>query len=259
MGSLGIFVAYSFYRTVNYDFVPSWNLDNYATAIGSPVYRALLLRTLGLGLAVTVIVVITSFLFVYLANFVFPRRRPLLFFLVLVSLFGGYLVRIYAWRTILGAEGVINQSLIAMGLIHEPLRFLLNGWFAVVAALVNFLIPIGVLPIDAAMQNVSPKLVEAARDLGSNQFQAAVRVVLPLVMRGVTVAFAFCLIGAAGDYLTPALLGGTEATMIGNAVVTEFGTDFNWPLGSALSFTLMISVLAVVAFVIPLLRRAAAR
>src|SRR4029077_8271081 len=171
--------------------------------------------TIALSLLASVIVLAIAYPFAYAITFVFPRRRQLLYFLVLVSLFGGYLVRIYAWRTILGAEGVINGTLITLGIIQEPIRALLNSPIAVVIALVNFLVPLAVLPIYAAMQNVSPGLLEASRDLGAGSVDVTRSVVLPLTLPGVRVAFIFVFIASTGEFAIPSLLGGTETQFVG--------------------------------------------
>src|SRR5262249_18265156 len=153
--------ALSFFTFRNFDFLPIFTLDNYAQVFASDTFLTLYVRTITLSLLASVIVLAVAYPFAYAITFVFPRRRQLLYFLVLVSLFGGYLVRIYAWRTILGAEGVINGTLITLGVIQDPVRWLLNSPIAVEIALVNFLVPLAVLPIYAAMQNVSPGLLEA--------------------------------------------------------------------------------------------------
>jgi spermidine/putrescine transport system permease protein len=239
---VGFLVAYSFYAVDSFDFVPEWNLDNYHEALTGEVYRSFYVRTLGVAAVTSLLVVLISFPFAFVISYVLPKRRQLLYFLVLVSLFGGYLVRIFAWRNILGREGFINESLERMGLIDQPLDVLLNSRQAVVLALVNFLIPLGVLPIFAAMQNVSASQIEAARDLGATRFQAAVKIVLPLTSRGVGAAFAFTFIAAACDWVTPQLLGGTGDQMIGNQIAYQFGGGLNWPLGAALAIVLVVSV-----------------
>ena len=171
-------------------------------------------------------------------------QEPLLF-LVMVALFSGYLVRIYAWRTILGDEGIINSILMRLGLVDQPLSWLLYSRTAAIIVFVNFLLPLAILPIYASLQNVRDEEVEAARDLGAGAFQAFRRVTLPLAWSGVFAAFAFTFIIAAGDYVTPQLVGGTSGSMIGRAVVDTFGITFNWPLGSALSFLTLMFTLAI--------------
>lgn len=252
-----LLVVYSFFSVRNFRPVPDLTLSNYVEAVTSPVFRSYFLRTFRIAAIVSGIVVLVSFPFTYAITFVFGRRRQLLYFLVLVSLFGGYLVRIYAWRNILGREGVLNQSLLWGGLIESPIGFFLNSQFAIVLALVNFLIPMGVLPLYSAMQNISGSLIEAARDLGSNRFTASMKIVLPLSMRGVRAALGFTFIAAAAEWVTPALLGGTGDQMIGNQIAFQFGGGLNWPLGAALAITLVASMIVILSVILALLRRVA--
>lgn len=247
VGPFFVLVVFSFFTFQGFDYVPELTLANYGQALTSDVFRAIFARTVILALVVTVLVVLVAYPFAYIATFTFPRQRQTLYFLVLVTLFGSYLVRIYAWRTILGAEGFINGSLLGLGVIDTPIRFLLNSPFAVVIALTNFLVPLAVLPIYSAMQNVSPGLLEAGRDLGAGRLQLVRQIVLPLTLPGVRVAFAFTFIAAASDFATPALLGGPTGRMIGGAIVHEFGSTLNWPLGAALAITLVAILVVVVA------------
>jgi spermidine/putrescine transport system permease protein len=244
VGPLFVLVAFSVFTFRDLRWYPEPTLGNYLEALTDPVFRTILVRTVTVALAITAVVLLVAWPFTYLITFTFPRQRQTLYFLVLVTLFGSYLVRIYAWRTILGQQGVINATLTGVGLIPEPLGFLLNSPLAVGIALVNFLVPLAVLPIYSAMQNVSPALLEAARDLGSGRLHLVRTVVLPLTLPGVRVAAAFTFIAAAADFATPILLGGTTGRMAGGAIVREFGSTLNWPLGAALAITL-ISVLVL--------------
>lgn len=256
VGPLLVLLAYSFFTVgPDFDVQPGFSLANYGEVISDPVFHAFFARTLRVAGIIAVIVVLVAFPFSYMINYVFARRKQMLYFLVLVSLFGGYLVRIYAWRNLLGRQGIINQSLLEFGIIQEPLTFLLNSQFAIVIASVNFFIPLGILPIFSAMQNVSPKLIEAARDLGSSRLHAAVKVVLPLTMRGVAAAFAFAFIAAAAEWVTPALLGGTGDQFVGNQIAFQFGGGLNWPLGAALAFSLVVAVVIILAVLLAAVRR----
>lgn len=256
LGIPGILLfAFSFYTVENFRFVADWNVDNYLTVLQNQVYRRLLLRTLLIAGCVAAITTVLAFFFVYAMTFAFRRWRTAILFMVLVSLFGGYIVRIYAWRTILGAEGVINGTMMAMGVIETPMRWMLNNPFAVIVALINFLLPIAILPIAAAMENLRPALLEASQDLGAGLRKTLRKVVLPLTSSGVTAAFAFVFIAAAADLATPTLLGGTNTTMVGSAVAELFGRSLNWPLGAALAFTLLISVSAILGLGFLLTRR----
>ncbi len=255
LGPLAILAAYSFFRFDDYRFVPAFSLENYTEVLTGDVYLPYLIRTIELSLVVAVIVLVLAYPFAYALTFVFPRRRQALYFLVLVSLFGGYLVRIYAWRTMLGREGLINDGLMGAGLISHPLEFFLNSKLAIVITLVNFYLPLGILPIYSAMQNVPPRLVDAAHDLGSGRWHAVRRVLLPMTMQGVTAAFAFTFIASAAEWVTPLLVGGVGDQFMGNQIVREFGAELNWPLGAALAMTLVVAALAVVAVVLLAVRR----
>jgi len=244
---LGLLVVYSFYTVdqVKLQITPAFSGSNYRAALSGSLYLNVVLRTVLLGLAVGIVVVALAFCFAYIATFVFPNQRELLLFLLLASIFGGYLVRIYAWRTILGDQGLINSLLISVGVVNHPLRFLLFSRFAVLVTLVNFLLPFGVLPLYGALQNVPRDVLESARDLGGGPVSVFRTTLLPLTSTGIRVAFAFAFVLAAGDYVTPQLVGGTNGIMIGNVVADQFGVAYNWPLGAALAITTMLLVLAI--------------
>ncbi len=247
LAPLGLLVAYSFYTVdqATLEITPAFKFVNYRAAGSGALYRDIILRTVLLGLVVAIAVVALAYCFAYIATFVFPRQRELLLFLMLASIFGGYLVRIYAWRTILGDEGLINTFLIWLGVIREPLHFLLFSRFAVFITLLNFLLPFGVLPLYGALQNVPRDALEAARDLGAGPVAVFRTVLLPLTVTGIRIAFAFAFVLAAGDYVTPELVGGTNGIMIGNVIADQFGVAYNWPLGAALALTTLLAVLLV--------------
>jgi spermidine/putrescine transport system permease protein len=251
---VAILVTYSFYTFREYNFDSDLTFANYKYALTNEVFRTLFLRTIKIATIVSALVVLLAYPFAWILTFVLPKHRQVLYFLVVLSLFGGYLVRIYAWRTMLGREGLINTTLVSIGLINEPVRFLLNSQYAIVVVMVNFLLPLGVLPIYNAMQNVSPKLIDAARDLGSGPGHILRRIIIPLTMRGVVTAVAFSFIATAAEWVTPLLVGGTGDQMVGNEISYQFGTAINWPLGAALAITLIVAVIAFVGFILGLLR-----
>lgn len=244
---LGLLIAYSFFEAdpFAYTIHAAFTFANYAAAASTSLYRDLILRTVELGLIVAAVVVVLGYVFAYIATFTFPRYRELLLFLMVASIFGGYLVRIYAWRAIMGDQGLINSLLLSVGLIHKPLRFLIFSQFAVVVALVNFLLPFGVLPLFSAMQNIPRETIEAARNLGAGPWAVFRTILLPLTSTGVRIAFAFAFVLASGDYVTPQLLGGTNGLLIGNAISDQFTIQFNWPLGCALAIAMLLIALAV--------------
>jgi spermidine/putrescine transport system permease protein len=175
-------------------------------------------------------------------------------YLILISLFSSYLVRVYAWKTILGYNGLINQVLKYLGLIKEPLTFLLYSPTAVIITLVFIFTPYTILPIFSALQNISEDLLEAARDLGSTAISAFLRVTFPLSMPGVITAFIFAFVLAAGDYVTPQMVGGTEGLMVGRIVQDQFGMTYNWPFGSALAYFSIFLFILIISVVIWVLR-----
>jgi spermidine/putrescine transport system permease protein len=244
---LCVLTVYSFFEVNQfaYQIHPAFTFSNYSAVGGTGLYRELILRSVRLGLIVAGVVLVVGYVFAYVATFKLPRQRELLLFLMIVSIFGGYLVRIYAWRAILGDEGLINSLLQSIGVSHRPLGFLIFSQFAVVITLVNFLLPFGVLPLYAAMQNISPETMEAARDLGGGRIAVFRTVLLPLTATGCRIAFAFAFVLASGDYVTPALVGGTNGLLIGNAISDQFTVQFNWPLGAALAITMLLVALLV--------------
>ena len=221
-------------------------------------YGGLTLYTLLVGLVVGALCTVLGFVFAYAARFKAGAHGDRLMLATLITLFGGYLVKIYAWKSILGADGLLNQALMALGLTREPLAFLIYSRSAVVIALVHFLLPFAILPIYAALRTVTDATIEAARDLGATPGQRLVRVIFPQVSAGLFAAFAFCFLLAAGDYVTPLLIGGTSGSMLGQFVLIEFSTRFDWPAGSAMSFGLLIACLLLLA-VLSLAGRFAAR
>jgi spermidine/putrescine transport system permease protein len=245
----------SVWTTRGFELVPGFTLDNYAKALLSPLHRALMLRTVGVALVTTAIVVPIAFAMSALMRFVLERRGRLILQVVMLSLFSGYLVRIYAWRTILGKQGLLNSTLQWAGVIDEPLSFLIYSNIAVVVTLCGLLLPLAVLPIYSAMLNVSRDHLDAARDLGAGPLYTLRTVLLPMVLPGVRTAFAFSFLLSAGDFVTPTLVGGSQSMLIGNIVADQFrGIGSNWPLGAAMAFLIVAVMLAVYLGVVRLIR-----
>ncbi|MDQ7250361.1 ABC transporter permease [Dongia sedimenti] len=237
----------SFWRAQGFDIVPTFTLDSYAKIASSPLYRIILLRTIGVGLVTAAITVPIAFALSYLMRFVFERRAQLILQLLLISLFSGYLVRIYAWRTILGKQGLLNSTFTWLGLIDAPIEFLIYSRFAVIVTLVGLLLPLAVLPIYSAMSNISRDHLEIASDLGSRRLYLVRTILIPMALPGVNTAFAFTFLLAAGDFVTPNLVGGSQGIMIGNVIADQFrGTGANWPLGAALAFVTVSCVMLIV-------------
>jgi spermidine/putrescine transport system permease protein len=241
---LAYFVALSFWQVKFYRLVPSFTLANYAQALTR--YPDVGLATALVALATAALTTALGFVYAAIARFAAGRWGEPLLFLAMLTLFGGYLMKIYAWKTILGNEGLLNSALVSLGVVDRPIAALLYSPGAVVVTLVHLLLPFAILPIYGAMRGVSPIELEAARDLGARPWRVVRDVLVPRCRAGVVGAFAATFLLAAGDYVTPLLVGG-KMTMIGNLIAPQFGQWFNWPLGAAMSFVTLAMALAVLA------------
>lgn len=234
---IGVFFIYSFWSVRQWDIVREWNIKNYIEVLTSPVYTRLIFRSIGIGLVTAILSVLVVYPLAYTMVFKFEKYCDLILFLLAISLFSNYLVRIYAWRSVLSSNGLINYLAMQLGLAEGPTHYLLYSQWGVILVLLNVYIPFATLPIYSALLNVERDVIDAASDLGAGPFRVFREVTLPLSMSGVVVAFLFIFLLSAGDFVTPELVGGKTGMMIGNAVATQFGMVSNWPLGSAMVFT----------------------
>ncbi|MGB7339304.1 MAG: ABC transporter permease [Phototrophicaceae bacterium] len=214
-------------------------------------YNLILVRSLRIALTTTVI---CFFIGYPLAFFISTRQnnwvRQLTLFMVILPFWTNFLVRTYAWRIILGQEGTLNGFLQWIGVISEPLQ-MLNTELAVIIGLVYGFLPFMVLPVYASVERFNFRFVEAAHDLGANDWKAFWRVVFPMTLPGVVAGTALVFIPSIGAYVTPDLLGGTRGLMIGNLIQRQFVGSGNVPRGSAFSMVLMgLVMLALIFYVI---------
>jgi spermidine/putrescine transport system permease protein len=235
------FLVPSGYGQVSYHFT----IANYTSALTDPTYLKLALYSFGLGALAAIACLGLGYPVAYFISFRLTRGRNIALFLVVVSLFTSYLVRLYAWYTILGEHGVINEALIRLGVISKPLMFLLFSRWAVLTAFVNIFLPYTILILTSSMQNIRKDLLENARDLGASPLRTFSRIVLPLSMTGAIGALVYTFILTSGDYITPALLGGTQSTAIANVVSDQFLALGNRPEGAAISFIMLAVFFAV--------------
>lgn len=214
-------------------------LEHYERILG-PIYFPVVLDSIRIAATTTIICLLVGY---PLAFFISTRKNRLLqqfsLFLVILPFWTNFLVRTYAWRVLLGTDGPINNLIVGLG--GSPVQ-LLNTDFAVLVGLVYGYLPFMVLPIYASVERFDFRLVEAAHDLGSNDWRAFWRVVFPLTLPGVVAGCMLVLIPSIGAFVTPDLLGGTEGLMIGNLIQGQFRGTGNWPLGSATSVVMMILV-----------------
>ncbi len=252
---IGVFFIYSFWTVRQWDVVQEWNLNNYIDVFASPVYTRLIIRSIAIGFGTGLLSVLVVYPLAYTMVFKFTKYRDLILFLLAISLFSNYLVRIYAWRSVLSSNGLVNYLFMMVGLADSPEFYLLYSQWGVILVLVNVYMPYATLPIYSALLSVERDTIDAAKDLGAAPLRAFAEVTLPLSMPGVMVSFVFIFLLAAGDFVTPALVGGKNGMMIGNAVATQFGIVSNWPFGSAMVFSTILMFLIIFAGVF-LLRKA---
>src|ERR1035438_6730235 len=240
--------CFSFWSVQSQTIVHHWNLNNYRQLVRSPVYVQVLLRSMRIAGMVTVLSLALSFPLAYYVSFRAHARKELLYQLVIIPLWVSYLVRAYAWKTILGSDGVLNTLLQYAHLAKHPLEFLLYSPFAVVLTLTHIYTPFAFLPIYAALEHIPRNLVEASHDLGASPFQTFWRLIFPLSIPGVLAGATFAFVLSLGDFLAPLLLGGPSGIMISNIVVSLFGAAYNWPLGAAISFCMLLIVVGLLFF-----------
>jgi spermidine/putrescine transport system permease protein len=223
-----------------------WTPENFERFF-DPLYAAILLRSLLMAASATALCLLLGFplaLFLSRAG----KRRGFYLFLVILPFWTSFLVRTYAWLFLLRDTGLVNTTLLALGVIHEPLPLLYNNG-AVLLGLVYGYLPFMILPLYATLERLDPALLEAAADLGAKPLSTLLRVVIPLSAPGIRAGSILVFIPCVGAFLTPDLLGGGKTVMIGNLVQNQFTTARDWPFGSAVSLALMaIVVLLVILF-----------
>lgn len=225
--------------------VHQWNWENYKTLFSNPLYAEVLFRTMRIAASVTLCSLLLGYPLAYYLAFHARARKDLLYQLVIVPLWVSYLVRGYAWKTILGSDGVLNGFLQYLHLTHEPVGFFLYSPFAVVLMLTHIYTPFVFLPIYAALEHIPRPLIEASQDLGASSWQTFWRVILPLSMPGLLAGATFAFVLSLGDFLAPLLVGGPSGTMIANVVQSLFGAAFDWPLGAAISVGILVITISL--------------
>jgi spermidine/putrescine transport system permease protein len=243
---LGAILLYSVLTDGYLEIIWEPTLANYAEAWGDPLYRQVMMRSLFVSATVTVVTVLLAYPVAYYVSFhVSPARKSLWLFLITIPFWTSYLIRVFLWKVILGFNGVVNSSLMWLGLIDEPLTFILYNVNAVVITLAHAYAPFAILPIFVALEKIDRSLLEASQDLGESQLTTFWRVTLPLSMPGVVAAVLIVFIPTIGDYVTPQLVGGPEGRMIANVIQLQYLRLDNYPLGSALAVSAMAIVTAV--------------
>ena len=218
-----------------------FTLAQYAAVLTRRAYWIVFLRSLMIAFVATLSAIVLAYPVAY---FIALRARAKFTWLLMVTIpfWTSYLLRVFAWKVILGYNGVVNSALMTLHFISAPLSVLLYNPYAVVITLIHGYAAFAILPIYVALEKLDPSLIEAAADLGDPPFWRFLRVTLPLSLSGVLAAFVLIFIPATGDYVTPSLVGGPDGLMIANLIQVQFGRIDNWPLGAALA---VIAILAV--------------
>jgi spermidine/putrescine transport system permease protein len=246
-----ILVTLSFWTRQGFDFDTTFTMANYQRLVSEPIYGALLSRSLWISGVATIVTVALCYPMAYYVAFHVHRNKLLWLILITLPFWTSYLLRVFAWKVILGYEGVINSALLSVGWIEAPLEFLLYSPNAVIITLAHAWAAFAILPLYVSLEKIDRSLLEAATDLGDGPVMRFLRVTLPLSMPGVISACFLIFIPTTGDYITPALLGGPDGMMIGNLIQAQFGPINNWPMGAALSISLMLWICAIaVAFLL---------
>jgi spermidine/putrescine transport system permease protein len=241
-----ILFCYSFWSVSSAQtIVHNWNLQNYLQLARNPIYLQVLFRSMRIAASVTVFALLLGYPLAYYLSFHAAKRKDLLYQLVIIPLWASYLVRGYAWKTILGSDGVLNGFLQYLHITHRPVAFFLYSPFAVIITLTHIYTPFTLLPIYASLEHIPRNLVEASHDLGASPWSTFRRVILPLSLPGVLAGATFAFVLTLGDFLAPLLVGGPSGIMISNVVVSLFGAAYNWPLGAAISFCMMLLVVTL--------------
>lgn len=248
---LSILFLYSFWTNEFLGLSKDLTTANYEALLGEDreVFVPVLLRTVALALIVTGVTLVLGYASAYWLARRVSRFRAIALILLFIPLSTSYLVKVYAWRGLLGEQGIMNYSLTESGLASDPLEFLLFNRFAVGLALVSAVLPFMILPIYSAIERIPERLLDAASDLGASGAHTFLRVVMPLTRRGIVAGCTFVFILSLGDFIASQLLGGRSGLLIGKVIYSQFGLADDWPTGAAMAFTvLFVAILAVAAF-----------
>ena len=219
-----------------------FTLDNYKEAWFEPVYQKLFNRSLIISMTVTLLTISFAFPVAYFISFYGGRRKALWLFFITIPFWTSYLLRMFLWKVILGYNGVLNSFFKWLGVITEPLTFLLYNSNAVIIALTHGWAPFAILPIFVSLEKIDRTLLEASKDLGDSSFQQFFRIILPLSIPGLIGATLIIFIPTIGDYITPKLVGGPDGLMIANMIQVQFSKANNAPLSAALSVSSLLIV-----------------
>ena len=240
--------AYSFRSGVGGSLFGDWivTLDNYRTLAASPSFLELLGVSVGIALVVALVATLLAYPVAYYLVFRVQAHAGTYVALLLIPFWISYLLRVMAWKVILGSGGAVNAFLLWTGIIHEPISVFFYNRYAVVITLIYVWTPFVALPIMATLSRIDRSLLEAAAGLGATPAQRFWRVTVPLSLPGVLAGAVMVFIPTVGEYVTPLLVGGSTGAMYGNLIQDFFGRSANWPLGAALAVVMLVGTLVLV-------------
>ena len=221
-------------------------LENYGKLFSNWAYSYILLKSLLVALSVTAITVILAYPVAYFVSFhVRQERKSLWLFLITIPFWTSYIIRVSLWFVIIGRDGLLDQALMSLGILSEPLNFASYGVPSIILILAHAYAPFAVLPIFVSLEKVDRSLLEAGQDLGESRFITFLRVTLPLSMPGVIAASLIVFIPTVGDYVTPKLVGDGKQPLIANFIETQLLKLQDFPQGSAFAVVSMLMVAVV--------------
>ena len=221
-------------------------ISNYLFIAEDELYVLTYLSSLKFAAITTVLCLIIGYPFAYFMARAKPTVRPVLLMLVMLPFWTSFLLRIYAWKGILANNGIVNNFLIGIGAISEPLH-LMNTQFSLIIGMVYAYLPFMILPLYANLVKMDTRFLEAAADLGATPLQAFWRITVPLSKSGIIAGSMLVFIPAIGEYVIPELLGGPETLMIGRQLWDEFFTNNDWPLASSVTVVVILLILVPMA------------
>lgn len=232
---------YSLGSTEYMTFKPGLSLANLVRVFQTEPYLSVLLKSARIGALTAIGATLLAYPVAFCLAFHTrtARAKFLIYLLVIVPWWAAYLVKAYAWKTILGTNGLLNALLLKLHLIHEPMTLFLYNQFSVVLTLVYIFTPFSVLSIYAQLERIPTSVLEAASNLGASTFETITRIVIPLSLPGVIAGAIITFALATGDFIAPALVGGPDAVMISNVVINLLGVAFDWPMAASIGIVVI--------------------
>jgi spermidine/putrescine transport system permease protein len=240
-------VTYSLWKNEIGFIAQEWNFDNYSTLFSSDVFQTLLKRTFLIAFVSTTIATLIAYPLAYVVVTKFGRYKILAALLIIIPLWVSYLMRVFAWKIILGEQGVLNGMLTSTGITDKPSTALLFSTSTVILTLTYVAIPYVFLSVYTSLDRIPRHYYEASGDCGASTWKTFRHVIWPLSRPGVAIGFAIGFVLTFGDYVTPAMVGGLDGTMLGSIVLQQFGTANNWPQGAAIGVTIIATGLLLLA------------